>query len=121
MLQPTPFQFRDWVRSVVVDETVFADRESLLQCLRAAKSAFAGRAPARFHREEPFRLFWDGYWDFAFTLGLPEASLLVLFELCDETKCTTEMPVLTRRLKAIESQRKMSPIGRKVRQNGGER
>ena len=122
----TPFQFRDWVRSVVVDEAVFADRESLAAVLASGKKCVCGaRASTEpSSPEEPFRRFWDGYWDFAFTLGLPEASLLALFELCDETarrlQLQTEMPVLTRRLKAIESQRKMSPIGRKVRQNGGD-
>ena len=122
----TPFQFRDWVRSVVVDEAVFADRESLTAVLASGKKCVCGaRASTEpSSPEEPFRRFWDGYWDFAFTLGLPEASLLALFELCDETarrlQLQTEMPVLTRRLKAIESQRKMSPIGRKVRQNGGD-
>ena len=122
----TPFQFRDWVRSVVVDEAVFADRESLAAVLASGKKCVCGaRASTEpSSPEEPFRRFWDGYWDFAFTLGLPEASLLALFELCDETaqrlQLQTEMPVLTRRLKAIKSQRKMSPIGRKVRQNGGD-
>ncbi len=122
----TPFQFRHWVRSVVVDEAVFADRESLAAVLASGKKCVCGaRASTEpSSPEEPFRRFWDGYWDFAFTLGLPEASLLALFELCDETaqrlQLQTEMPVLTRRLKAIKSQRKMSPIGRKVRQNGGD-
>ena len=122
----TPFQFRHWVRSVVVDEAVFADRESLTAVLASGKKCVCGaRASTEpSSPEEPFRRFWDGYWDFAFTLGLPEASLLALFELCDETaqrlQLQTEMPVLTRRLKAIESQRKMSPIGRKMRQNGGD-
>lgn len=122
----TPFQFRDWVRSVVVDGAVFADRESLATVLASGKKCVCGARASTDPTapEEPFRLFWDGYWDFAFTLGLPEASLLVLFELCDETtrrlQLQTEVPVLTRRLKALESQRKMSPIGRKVRQNGGD-
>lgn len=122
----TPFQFRDWVRSVVVDEAVFADRESLTAVLASGKKCVCGARASTdpSSPEEPFRRFWNGYWDFAFTLGLPEASLLALFELCDETaqrlQLQTEMPVLTRRLKAIESQRKMSPIGRKVRQNGGD-
>lgn len=122
----TPFQFRDWVRSVVVDEAVFAERESLAAVLASGKKCVCGARASTdpSSPEEPFRLFWDGYWDFAFTLGLPEASLLVLFELCAETarrlQLQTEMPVLTRRMKAIESQRRMSSIGRKVRQNGGD-
>ena len=122
----TPSSFRAWVRSVVVDEAFFADRASLAAVLASGKPCFCGARASTdpSSPEEPFRIFWDGYWDFAFTLGVPEDSLLALFDLCDEVtrhlQLQTDVPLLLHRLKAIESQRNMSPLGRKVRQNGGD-
>ena len=118
--------FRGWVRSVVVDEAFFTDRASLAAVLASGKPCICGKRASTdpSSPEEPFRIFWDGYWDFAFTLGVPEDSLLALFDLCDEVarhlQLQTDVPLLLHRLKAIESQRNMSPVGRKVRQNGGD-
>ena len=122
----TPSSFRGWVRSVVVDEAFFADRASLAAMLASGKPCICGKRASTdpSSPEEPFRLFWDGYWDFAFTLGVPEDSLLALLDVCDEVsrhlQLQTDVPLLLHRLKAIKSQRKMSPLGRKVRQNGGD-
>ena len=122
----TPCSFRAWVHSVVVDEAFFADRASLAAVLASGEKCVCGARASTdpSSPEEPFRLFWDGYWDFAFTLGVPEDSLLALFELCDKVarhlQLQTDVPLLLQRLKAIESQRKMSPQGRKVRQDGGD-
>ena len=122
----TPSSFRAWVRSVVVDEAFFADRASLAAVLASGTPCICGKRASTdpSSPEEPFRVFWDGYWDFAFTLGVPEDSLLALFDLCDKVarhlQLQTDVPLLLHRLKAIESQRKMSPVGRKVRRNGGD-
>ena len=118
--------FRAWVRSVVVEEAFFADRASLAAVLASGKPCVCGQRASTdpMSPEAPFQLFWDGYWDFAFTLGLPEESLLALFELCDKVarhlQLQTEVPLLLHRLREIESRRQMSPVGRKVRQNGGD-
>ena len=122
----SPFSFRAWVRSVVVEEAFFADRAALAAVLASGNPCVCGQraSTAPMSPEAPFQLFWDGYWDFAFTLGLPEASLLALFELCDKVarhlQLQTEVPMLLHRLREIESLRRMSPLGRKVRQNGGD-
>lgn len=122
----TPSSFRGWVHSVVIDEAFFADRASLAAVLASGKPCICGARASTdpSSAEEPFRLFWDGYWDFAFTLGVPEDSLLALFDLCDKVarhlQLQTDVQLLLHRLRAIESQRKMSPLGRKVRQNGGD-
>lgn len=122
----TPCSFRAWVHAVVVDDAFFADRASLAAVLASGEKCVCGARASTdpSSPEEPFRLFWDGYWDFAFTLGVPEDSLLALFDLCDKVarhlQMQTDVPLLLHRLKAIESQRKMSPQGRKVRQNGGD-
>lgn len=112
----TPNQFRDWVRTVVIEEPLFEDRNQLATAL----AANADRAAL----EEPFRLFFEAYWELAFTLGLPEASLLALLETCNAVarhfQTHSEIPVLKHRLKAVELKRKLSPIGRKVRQIGGD-
>ncbi len=122
----TPSSFRAWVRAVVIDEAFFADRASLAAVLASGKPCICGKRASTdpSSPEEPFRIFWDGYWDFAFTLGVPEDSLLALLDLCDEVarhlQLQTDVPLLRHRLKAIESQRNMSPVGRKVRRNGGD-
>ena len=122
----TPCSFRAWVRSVVVDDAFFADRASLAAVLASGTPCICGKRASTdpSSPEEPFRLFWDGYWDFAFTLGVPEDSLLALLDLYDKVarhlQLQTDVPLLLQRLKAIESERKMSPQGRKVRQNGGD-
>ena len=122
----SPSSFRAWVRSVVVEEAFFADRASLAAVLASGKPCLCGERASTdpMSPEAPFQLFWDGYWDFAFTLGLPEESLLALFELCDKVAChlqlQTDVQLLLHRLREIESHRRMSSLGRKVRQNGGD-
>ena len=122
----SPSSFRAWVRSVVVEEAFFADRAALAAVLASGKPCRCGERASTdpMSPEAPFQLFWDGYWDFAFTLGLPEESLLALFELCDKVarhlQLQTDVPMLRQRLREIESRRRMSLLGRKVRQNGGD-
>ena len=95
----TPQQLRDWLDSIVNGE-IFASRERLLTHL-AEQSTHE-----TLMRE--FREFFNGYYVLALALEEPEASVL----------STLEGTHLKRRIAAVETQRKTSPLGREARRMG---
>lgn len=96
-------QFSDWLLPIV-DVEIFRSREQLITLL-------AGDSPHE-ELEEEFREFFNGYYVLALELEEYEEVILGIVKQNDA------FTHLNHRVKAVEAQRKSSPLGREARRMG---
>ena len=100
----TPTQFREWLRPII-NEALFEDRDKLV--------ALLAQNVDRETLTEGFRAFFEAYsYDLAFDLDAQEAYVLTVLEAREE------FAHLKQRVAAVESDRKMSQLGREARRVG---
>ena len=100
----TPTQFREWLRPII-NEALFEDRDKLV--------ALLAQNTDRETLTEGFRAFFEAYsYDLAFDLDAQETCVLTVLEAREE------FAHLKQRVAAVESDRKMSQLGREARRVG---
>lgn len=100
----TPAQFREWLRPII-NEALFEDRDKL--------AALLAQNVDRETLTEGFRAFFEAYsYDLAFDLDAQEARVLTVLEAREE------FVHLKQRVAVVESDRKMSQLGREARRVG---